>query len=58
MGRIGEIAPLRFEPPYTLRWQFTEGKHADQMMASNPVATRIDERTVETRSDDLLELVH
>jgi D-amino peptidase len=56
MGRIGEIPPLRFDPPYTLRWQFTKSKSADEMMAAHPEATRMDEVTVEFRSDDFLAL--
>jgi hypothetical protein len=44
--------------PTLLAVVFTDAQHADKTMASHPEATRIDERTVETRSDDLLELVH
>jgi len=52
MARIGEVWPLRFDPPYTLRWPFTEARFADQMLASHPEAIRIDPLTVEFRSDD------
>lgn len=56
MAKIGEIPPLRFDPPYTLRWHFTKSKSADEMIAAHPEATRIDELRVEFKSDDFLAL--
>ncbi len=52
MGKIGKIEPLRFDPPYTLRWQFQTAKGAQDMLAAHPQATRIDPVTLEFKSDD------
>lgn len=56
MSKIGKIEPLRFDPPYILRWQFQTRKGADDMMAANPQATRIDPVTLEFKSDDFSSL--
>lgn len=56
MAKIGQIKPLRFDPPYVLRWPFQTSKAADDMMAACPGATRIDPVTLEFRSDDFLKL--
>jgi D-amino peptidase len=56
MMKITRIQPLRFDPPYTLRWRFQTRKGADDMIAANPEATRIDPVTLEFRSDDFLKL--
>jgi len=56
IGRIGEVQPLRFDPPYTLRWQFHNDKAADKMLAAHPEAARIDPVTLEFKSDDFLKL--
>jgi D-amino peptidase len=52
MERIPEIAPLRIEPPYTLLWHFENPAHADEMLAPHPQGRRLDEATVEFRSND------
>jgi len=52
MERIHEIAPVRIEPPYTLLWHFGDPAHADEMLAAHPQGRRLDEATVEFRSDD------
>jgi D-amino peptidase len=56
MGKIGQIQPLRFDPPYVLRWQFQTRKGADDMMAGQPGATRIDPVTLEFEADDFAKL--
>jgi D-amino peptidase len=56
MGRIGEILPLSFQPPYVLRWQFQTAKGANDMMAAHPEATRIDPVTLEFTSQDFSKL--
>jgi D-aminopeptidase len=56
MGKIGEIEPLRFDPPYTLRWQFAQTREADGMLSAYPEGTRIDPVTVEFKSEDFLKL--
>jgi D-amino peptidase len=56
MSRIGQIEPLRFHPPYVLRWQFQTSKGADDMMAVHPQANRIDPVTLEFKADDFMEL--
>jgi len=56
MGRIGEIEPLRFEPPYVLKWQFQTAKGADDMRAAHPEARRVDPVTLEFKSNDFAEL--
>jgi len=55
MGRVGSIPPLRFEPPYTLEWQFSEAQAADEM-AARPGAIRVDATTVAFESDAFFEL--
>lgn len=56
LERVGEVPPLRFDPPYTLRWPFPKPEHADEMMAAHPDASRIDELTLEFRSRDYWKL--
>jgi D-amino peptidase len=56
MAKIGRIAPLRFDPPYVLRWYFQTTKGADDMMRGNPGATRIDPVTLEFKAIDFLKL--
>jgi D-amino peptidase len=56
MGKIGEIEPLRFDPPYTLRWQFGQTREANDMLSAYPEATRIDPVTLEFKSDSFLKL--
>ncbi len=55
MARVRSMAPFRFEPPYTLRTQFTEAKYADED-ANRPNVTRIDATTIEVEGTDFLSL--
>jgi D-aminopeptidase len=55
MDKVGVISPLRFGPPYTLEWRFSEPRAADEM-AARPGAVRIDETTVLFERDDFFEL--
>jgi D-amino peptidase len=52
MGKISKINPLRFDPPYVLRWKFQTTKGADDMMGALPHATRLDPVTLEFKSED------
>jgi D-amino peptidase len=56
VGKISQIQPLHFDPPYTLRWLFQTAKGADEMMAAHPEATRVDPVTLEFKADDFLKL--
>jgi D-amino peptidase len=55
---IGEMSPIRFEPPFRLRREYKFESYADQAMrAAIPGQTRIDSRTVERVSDNLFDLI-
>jgi D-amino peptidase len=56
MGKIKQIQPLRFKPPYRLRWQFEKSRFADDLLAARPEAIRIDPVTLEFKTDDFLKL--
>lgn len=56
MAKIGEIQPLRFDPPYVLRWQFQTAKGADEMSSANAGAIRVDPVTLEFKADDFAKL--
>lgn len=55
--QAGGIEPLRFRPPYRLRRLFKLESQAEQALRANPVAVRIDSRTVEAVSEDLFSLI-
>lgn len=52
MGKIGQIEPLRMEPPYVARVRFTDEKFAESS-AKQPGVKRIDSLTVEKTGDAL-----
>ena len=53
-----EMKPLVFEPPYRLQREYKLESYVDQIMRRRaPNVTRIDNRTVETVSDDLFALI-
>jgi len=52
MGKIGQIAPVHFAPPFVLRTQFLEAKYADEA-AKRAGVRRIDEVTIEAVQDEL-----
>ncbi len=55
MDKIGQIAPWRLDPPYTIRYRFRKAALAEEK-AAQPGIVRIDEFTVEGVGDDLLNL--
>jgi len=55
MDKIGQIAPWRLDPPYTIRYRFRKAELAEEK-AAQPGIARIDEFTVEGVGDDLLNL--
>ncbi len=55
MGQVGSIPPLRFEPPFTLEWVFSEAQAADEM-AARPGAVRVNATTVAFQCDDFFAL--
>jgi len=55
VSKTGKIPPWVVTPPYTMRVQYQEAKHADQAL-QNPLMKRINETTVESSGDDLMQL--
>ena len=54
MAKIDRIPPYQVEPPYTVRTEFESEKHANWMMENRPGLTRVDEKTVQSVSDELM----
>jgi D-amino peptidase len=46
MGKVGQTAPLRVEPPFDVRVEFTKSEFADRV-ADRPGANRMNENTVQ-----------
>jgi len=56
--RAADRAPLVFDPPYRVRREYKLESYVDAIMRRRaPNVTRIDNRTVETTSDDLFALI-
>jgi D-aminopeptidase len=53
--RAEEMTPCRVEPPFVVRTVYKEVSEAGRRVTGTGLARRIDGRTVETTSADLLE---
>lgn len=51
----GQIQPYRVQPPFVVRTVYKEVSEADKRVTNTALATRLDGRTIETTSDNLLE---
>jgi len=56
MDKIGRIEPFKFNPPYTMKVQYTQAKYTDQIMRHEGIE-RINKTTVEQVKDKLSDLI-
>lgn len=56
--RAPDIKPYRVEPPFVVRTTYKEVHEADKRVTGTALARRLDGRTIETTSNDLLEAFH